>query len=250
MNQIDSRKLSRVGKLLLDNRSESDGLVWPWLSDFIGIEIDKKSANKFFLFCILDYRMNTEKVWENARKLSDTILGNPDDLWGTITQISEYEWMSKFKEYKIHRFPDAHKRVWRIGNDIVKYYDSDVRYIWRGKSPSIILEELKKMKVGDKISNMCVGALIDTKQIDGSGDIKADVHVKKVLGRVIKGEPLTDKESIEYTRKMYPKNPWLLDRELYSIGREKCLNNECFCDNCYLKKECEYTKTLIPYDVG
>jgi hypothetical protein len=241
----DNIRLNRITKLLLKNRE--DGLnFWEWLSNLNGKPLDKKSANKFFFCCILDYQMKADTVWRNGKRFTEIILGDPDDLWGYITNFSHDKWMSKFKEFSLHRFPKAHERIWRIGNIIISKYGGDTRNIWKDRTPAEIIYRLYDMKMGEQISNMVVGALIDTKQIDGHGDLKADININRVLGRVIRGEEYTAHESIEMARRMYSDNPWLLDRELFIIGRELCLLQECYCDECYLRPECEYTKTLTP----
>ena len=50
-----------------------------------------RSANKFLLGCILDYQMNVDEVWENARRFAKDDLGDPRDLWHEITAICRLE---------------------------------------------------------------------------------------------------------------------------------------------------------------
>lgn len=246
-NKKENERLDRITKLLLSNRDDGQKF-WEWLSDINGKPLDKKTANKFLFCCILDYQMKAETVWGKGKRFTEETLGDPEDLWGYVTSFSHDEWMSKFKEFSLHRFPKAHERVWRIGKIIAGEHNGDARDIWIGKNSAEILECLYKMRMGKQISNMLLGALLDTKQIDGQGDIKADINVKRVLGRVIIGEEFTVDEAIKTTRMMYPDNPWLLDRELYLIGKEYCLLSVCYCDDCYLINECEYSKTLTPSD--
>jgi endonuclease III len=137
--------------------------------------------------------------------------------------------------------------VWRIGNEIVAKYDGDARNIWKGQSPDVVLGRLLELRVGEQISRMIVGALIDTEQIKGSGDVKVDIHVRRVLGRVLRGEGYSVKEVrivIEKTREMYPKNPWMLDKPLYELGNYTCKAANPDCQNCYLRKKCAYYKNL------
>jgi len=71
-------------------------------------------------------------------------------------------------------------------------------------SPTGVLEQLNALKVGEQIARMVVGALIDTQQIVGSGDVKADIHVRRVLGRLLMGRMLNPGEALEMTREMNP----------------------------------------------
>lgn len=240
---ISDRKLARITNLILENR-RPPGKDWWWpINELNGKPADKKSANKFLLCSILDWQMKSEKVLENAKRFSLDVLGDPEDLWNVISEYSEEEWISKYREYKLHWLRAGHNRVWRIGHNIVKNYNGNASQIWEGKkSPSEIIDEFIKLGVGENISRMCVGALIDTKQIKGNGDVKADIHLKRVLGRVLKGDILSDSEVITFTRKMCPENPWILDREFWSIGKELCHPDKPKCHECYLRTECIYSK--------
>lgn len=232
------KKINKITKCLLDKNAYEEGF-WPWLDK--GQRVSKKQANKFMLGCILDYQILVEIAWENARRLSEDVFGDPDDLWPCITNNSKYEWNAKRKEYSLHRFPKAHERVWRIGTEIVNGYDGDARNIWVDQSPNIIIERLNKMNVGEQISRMIVGALCDTEQIQGTGDVKVDIHVRRVLGRLLQGEGFGVKESpavLDATRKMHPENPWKLDKPLFMLGKNICISSDPECDECYLQKQC------------
>lgn len=235
---VPAPKLKRIARLLLENRQNPPPRFWRWLSDLSGKPADKVSANKFLLACILDYQIRAETAWDNAARLAEQILGDPDDLWGAITQFPESAWTSKWSTYGLHRFPAAHKRVWRIGREVVNRYGGDARRIWTRQTPSVALNRLGEMQVGPQISRMVVGALIDTGQISGSGDVKADSNVTRVLGRVFEGTPLSNEEATRMAREMHGPNPWLLDRPLYLLGKEVCKNPVPYCDACYLRTEC------------
>lgn len=236
-------KLKSITKLLLENNTNKE-IIWPGLKK--GKPASKMAANRFMLGSILNYQIAADTAWDNAKRLVK-VLNNPDSLWNCITAISEQEWEAKWKEYSLHRFPKAHKRVWKIGYEIVTNYDGDVRKIWKAKTPDVVLTRLYDMRVGEQISRMIVGALIDTEQIKGRGDVKVDIHVRRVLGRVLRGEGYSIKEShfvLEKTREMYQENPWLLDKSLYMLGKELCLASNPKCTTCYLQKKCEYNKNI------
>ena len=154
---------------------------------------------------------------------------------------SKEEWMDKFHEYSIHRYPKAHERVWRIGSDLIRLYGGDARNIWNGQTIQILLDRLNEIKVGEQIARMIVGALCDTNQIIGVSDVKADIHVRRVLGRILKGDKLSSEEATAETRKLFPENPWILDQPLYWLGKNVCLSKPK-CYECYLQRECTYFK--------
>jgi hypothetical protein len=208
-------KAQRVAQLLLKHREYEDGF-WPPLRK--GKPASRKDANKFFLACIIDYQNRANEVWGKiAPRFVEEILGDPDNLWQRVISMSLSEWKKEQPEYGLHRFPKAYERVWRIGNDIVTHYGGDARKIWKGQPPDIVLDRLNQMRVGEQISRMIVGALCDTDQIQGKGDVKVDIHVRRVLGRLLRGYEFTPKEVpivLETTRHMEPENPWLLDEPL------------------------------------
>ena len=245
-NKIEPR-FFRVAELLLQIPRIPTG-IWEGLEK--GQRPSKKEANKFFLACILDYQMKAELVWSNTRKFVEEKIDDPEDLWGLVLSYSLEEWKQKKKEYKLHRFEIGHMRVWKIGRDLMKSYRGDARSIWEDQEPGEVIQRLYHLGegeygVGENIANMIVGALIDTEQIKGVGDVKADTHVRKILGRVFRGYNFgTDeaRECTEFARKIYPPNPWLLDQPLYFLGKTTCKEKTPDCPNCYLRQECMYLK--------
>src|SRR5258706_12857507 len=169
------KKAQAVAQILLKNRGGEDAVVWRWLKP--NQPISMKDANKFLLACILDYQIRAKTAWGNAKRLSENILGDPDQLWDEVTSVKLPEWQSKWKEYSLHRYPKGHERVWTIGRRIVRQYDGDARKIWDTHSIEETLDRLTDLRVGEQISRMVVCALIDTGHLKGQGDGKGDSHV-------------------------------------------------------------------------
>jgi endonuclease III len=231
---------AKIAERLLKNRDE-DASFWDWLEP--GKPLSRIAANKFLLGSILDYQMNSELVWGNARRLAEDILGDPDSLWETITAPSLDGWNAKRKDYSLHRFPKGHERVYTIGTRVVERYSGDARNIWAGQSLDATMHRLHELGVGQQIARMIAGALLDAGQIHGKGDVKVDVHVRRVLGRLLHGKPFpTDSQAlvIETTRAMCPENPWLLDRPLYRLGKSVCIASAPKCEKCYMMDICAY----------
>lgn len=249
----ESRK-ERIARLLLLVPREADG-NWPWMDEK---PLSKRNANKFFLYAILDYQMNVDQICQNIEKFVEKNLQDPPDLWDRIVSFSEAEWKQKSiaKEIFLHRYPAGHMRVWYIGKDIVEKYNGDAREIWENQSPETVMARLKslgrgKEGIGNKLSVMTMGALFDSGQIlvhKGSNplDVKVDMHVKRVLGRALRGTGFEDSEAItvlEETRQMYPPIPYLLDQALYYLGKDTCHKNNPDCENCFLRSECAFAES-------
>jgi endonuclease-3 len=129
--------------------------------------------------------------------------------------------------------------VWRIGEKIVGQYGGDASRIWADSTLQQVQERLDELRVGEQISLMIVGALCDTKWINSAGgDVKADRHLNRVVGRVFSGERISSEETIRLTRLMNEENPWLLDKPLFDIGQTYCHPTGPECAKCYLRAEC------------
>jgi len=238
-----------IAELLMENREVISPDFWYWLR--ADRAPTKRDANKFFLACILDYQILAKTAWENARRLAEDIFGDPEDLWETITAVSLEEWQRRRAEYSLHRFPAGHDRVWLIGSRLVHQYGGDARNLWQNQSIEATLSRVSSTGAGEQITRMIVGALIDTLQITGLGDVKADVHVCRVLGRALTGEPLSPAHTTKITRRMSPQNPWFLDRPLFALGQQQkiCIAGTPKCGLCYLRPVCAYyTRTQTPKD--
>ena len=90
---------------------------------------------------------------------------------------------------------------------------------------------------------MTVGGLIDTGQISGRMDLKADTHVRRVLGRVFIGEKVSEGSAFRLADAMVPGDSWQLDHSLYILGQNVCTHNKPKCQSCYLNVECRYFQT-------
>jgi endonuclease III len=204
---------------------------------------NKKDANKFFLWGILNYQMQVKRVTENAKKLSETIFGNTNELWDKIAKDKLTQWNNKYKQYSIHKFPKAHERVWRIGREIVKNYHGDARDIWKGQRANVVLKRLTEMRVGKQLSRFICKCLIENKIIKGSVDVKADSNILNVIGRVYEGKSIPQKHEdrvISITRRIYPQNPSKIDLSLYDIGKQYCKKTTPKCAECPMRTNCDY----------
>jgi len=81
-------KLLQVTDLLQKNWVGTED--WGEISKYSGQLCPKKVANKFLLCCLLDYQIKWQRAWENGVRLVQT-LGDPDDIWTTITSQTEQE---------------------------------------------------------------------------------------------------------------------------------------------------------------
>jgi hypothetical protein len=189
---------------------------------------------------------DADVAWKKGEPLVKKLetLGDPEEIWATIGSFSKDEWDLKYEDFgRPHRFHWGYRRLWAISNEICARYDGDARNIWSGKSPFETLIHLWAIGAGDQISRMIVGALRDCDQIEGdTGDVKADLHLRRVLGRAVYGEEIKSNEAakvIQLTRNLYA-DPWKLDFPLWNIGKSYCRPKSPNCPSCYLRLHCVY----------
>lgn len=247
--------LKQIARLLLEDRAGKPDWGgkedWGEISHLEGRECSKGVANTFLICCLLDWQQDAKVAWEKGeilvKRLADDTHTTPEevDLWMTISSFSKEKWDSKYEHYgKPHRFHRGYKRLWGIANDICARYEGDARKIWSGRSPFDALVHLWALGAGDQISRMIVGALRDCGEIKGdSGDVKADVHLRRVLGRAVDGEEISAANAakvIELTRLLNPTDPWRLDWPLWNIGKDYCRPTNPKCSECCLQPHCKY----------
>ena len=216
--QPTNDKHLRIRSLIRTERRRQSPMWTMFLSDLDGRQADKKIANKFLLGCILDYQMRVEVVWENARRFAEDDLDDPRDLWHAISAIPKWHTERVWRRYNLHRFPAAHDRVRKIALKVKEHYRGDARKIWKGQSACETQKRLERIGVGPQLSRMTAGILLDTKQITGAGELKADIHVRRVLGRVFTGDIVSAAAALDIANRMLPGGSWKLDAQLFRLG--------------------------------
>ena len=140
---------------------------WPWLTELEGRPASKKNANKFMLGAIMNYWMRPEVSWDNAEKLAEDILEDPDDLWDTIADKSDADVTEIFTgPPRLHRFLKMMPEMVReVAINVVKEYDGDSRKIWKDQDVSDILQRLHAIGVKKQTSALILWALRESGQI-------------------------------------------------------------------------------------
>lgn len=234
-----------------------EDVFWPFLEPLNGQPADKRNANKFFLACIVDYQQKADRAWEQAKRFVEVEMGDPPDIWRAIfaRHETETDWLQAKAQYGLHRWDKAHLRVYRIGQKLIDKYDGDARLIWQSATRDEVLFRLSELRVGPQISQMVVGALRDTGQIERSADLKADVHVCRVLGRIVTGSMMTPESATQIARQLNPEAPWLLDRPLFVLGTKSdfstaaaagcCAAGAPACHRCFpaVREICAYRRS-------
>ena len=193
---------------------------------------------------MVDFRKNSDRVWRDTRIFAECMLCDPENLWDAITDTPEIEWKTRRHKLRcsLHYYQQRHDKVWDMAKRITEQYGGDARNIWEGDSTEETLTKLLRLGLGPWVSRMTVGGLIDTGQISGRMDLKADTHVRRVIGRIFEAEKVSEERAFSYANSMVPGNSWRLDHSLFMLGQNTCTNRNPNCGSCYLGIECRYSQ--------
>jgi endonuclease III len=230
------RKALEASRKSLEDRDEDH---WP----FFGKKpLSKRAANKFLLGCLIDFQWPYQVAWERARRFSDLELGNPPDLWSRILRIPRLRWNARRGSRSLHRFGHRHRKVREVARTLQTHYGGDARNLWKGRTPIEVLNVLEEeIGSGPQVARMTVGALLDEQQIKGASQLKADIHVRRTLGRSFLGQPTDEVNASRLSRLLDHTNPWRFDYLLWKIGHEYCKSTSPLCGGCPLVAVCLYS---------
>lgn len=200
--------------------------------------VTQRGANKFILGAIIDYQIKADKAWAKADWFAEVYFNGVNDIWSHINSYSKDEWFAICKSNSVHRFPKAYERIQRIGGVIENIYHGDARCIWSDVPSDKVRDRLLDLGLGNQITNMVLGALFDTSLVSGSLDVKADLHITRVLGRVLLAKEIAPNQAIVIARDVYNENPWLLDSRLFQVGKTFCKRTNPHCYRCFFGAFC------------
>lgn len=198
----------------------------------------------FVLACVMDRQIKAEKAWLIPYAISERLGTFSFDALARLTEREVKRLMAR--PTPLHRFVDTMgglfwSGIQRIGSE----YDGDAARIWAGSpaSAEVVYRFLKFDGVGPKIASMAVNLLARYFKIPladhYSIDISADVHVRRVFGRLGLCPPDATIEQLIYkARALYPEFPGIIDSPCWEIGREWCKPRVPLCDACYMHDLC------------
>ncbi len=237
-------KLHRVAELLIENREKLND--WGEIAKIQSDKCTKEIANKFLLCCLIDLQSNANDAWNRGYGYFERLdAEHKCELWKMIADMPHERWKSEenFRECRLHRMHWVHNRLWPIANCICMFFEGDARKIWQNSTLFDVLCRLYYIGAGEQISRMIVGALKDCGHISADrSDVKADVHVCRVLGRVFVGDKTTPWIAINIARDLKPEDPWQLDSAIWILGKTRCNSESPKCVGCYLESNCKYAQ--------
>lgn len=205
-----------------------------------------KYPHAFVLACAMDRQVKAEVAWLIPYRFA-TKLGNFE--FSTLESLT----IEKIRVLmtgppQLHRFPEKMSNVFFEAISTIKdRHGGNAAQIWANQpsSAKVVYEFLQFRGVGPKIATMAVNILARELKVLFSDyfsiDISADVHVRRVLGRLgLVNSEASIEEIIYRVRSLHPEFPGLMDFPAWEIGRNWCKPKEPICEECYMRDVCRF----------
>jgi uncharacterized HhH-GPD family protein len=198
----------------------------------------------YVLACVMDRQIKAEKAWvipfRFAQKLGTFAFARLAEL--TLDEVRDL----MTKPEPLHRYTEGMSKNFHAAVGLIKdKYNGNAARIWEGKpsSADVVYRFLEFQGVGPKIATMAANILARHFKVPFkdyySIDISADVHVRRVFGRLGLTDPEDSIEAVIYrARALHPEFPGLFDYPAWEIGRSWCRPQSPLCGDCYMKEIC------------
>ncbi len=199
----------------------------------------------FVLACVMDRQVKAERAWLIPYRFQQKLGGDFSIQRLASLTLSDVKKLMSEPE-PLHRFADKMGDYFYAAlQRIVKQYDSDASRILRDKpsSADVVYRFLEFEGVGPKIASMAANILAREFKLPFADhysiDISADVHVRRVFGRLgLTTADASVEQLIFRARGLCPEFPGLMDLPAWEIGRQWCKPKNPQCTACYLSKKC------------
>ncbi|MGB4291275.1 MAG: hypothetical protein WBJ37_00140 [Bacteroidales bacterium] len=202
----------------------------------------------FVLACVMDRKIKAERAWLIPYRISEKIGGFSMERLSSLS-VDEVNHLMREPE-PLHWFVDKmakhfHSAVQWINNK----YACNAALIWEDKpsSAEVVYRFLEFNGIGPKIASMAANILAREFKVPladyYSIDISADVHVRRVFGRLgLCTTDATAEQVIYKARALYPDFPGMMDLPCWEIGRNWCKSRAPECGECYMNDICTTAK--------
>lgn len=204
----------------------------------------ERHPHAFVLACVMDRQIKAERAWLIPHRISEKLGGFSMDVLAKLSQKEVFRLMSKPEP--LHRFAETMSRLFHAAvQRISKEYAGDASRIWADQPSSahVVYRFLQFDGVGPKIATMATNILARDFKVPFSDfysiDISADVHVRRVFGRLGLCPPDATIEQLVYkARALHPEFPGIMDFPSWEIGRSWCKPQNPVCSACYMRDLC------------
>ncbi|NOZ25403.1 MAG: iron-sulfur cluster loop [Nitrospirae bacterium] len=202
----------------------------------------------FVLGCVMDRQIKAERAWLIPYLISQKIGGFSMKRLCALSAEDVRRLMSEPEP--LHRFVDRMAvNFYSAVQRIALVYDSNAASIWLDKpsSAEVVYRFLEFDGVGPKIASMGANILAREFKIPFADyysiDISADIHIRRVFGRVgLCAAEATVEQVVYKARALYPDFPGMMDLPCWEIGRNWCKSRGPECSECYMNDLCPTAK--------
>lgn len=206
----------------------------------------ERHPHAFVLACVMDRQIKAERAWLIPYRISEKLGGFSMDALAKLSQTEVSRLMSKPEP--LHRFTEIMSRLFHAAvHRISKEYAGDASRIWanRPSSAEVVYRFLQFDGVGPKIATMASNILARDFTVPFSDyysiDISADVHVRRVFGRLgLCPSDATVEQLVYKARALHPEFPGIMDLPSWEIGRIWCKARDPVCSACYMQDFCPF----------
>jgi endonuclease III len=194
----------------------------------------------FLLGAALDRGMPAEVAWTIPYWLRQE-LGHLDPR--RLADMTEAELLTVLS--RLPRRPryirDAPRTILEIARLVKSLGDAEM--VWQGRSADEVKRQLKAIHgVGEGIASMIVVLLETYRGVrfpdPARMNVKADVHVQRVLYRLGASRGRSDTDAISAAAALNPEYPGALDQALWTIGQRWCHESAPDCLKCPMADLC------------
>ncbi len=208
----------------------------------------KNHPHAFVLACVMDRQIKAEKAWIIPYMISQKIDGFSMKRLSALSVEDMRRLMSEPEP--LHRFVDKMAvNFYSTVQRIASVYNNNAASIWSDKpsSAEVVYRYLEFDGVGPKIASMAANILARDFKVPFTDyysiDISADVHIRRVFGRLgLCAADATVEQVIYKARTLYPDFPGMMDLPCWEIGRNWCKSRGPECIECYMNDLCPTAK--------
>ena len=203
----------------------------------------------FVIACVMDRQIKAERAWVIPYAIAEKLGGFSMETLARLSRAEIRDLMAK--PAPLHRFVDTMSEYfWSAVQRIASEFAGNASGIWAGRPPSaaVVYRFLAFDGVGPKIASMAANILARDFKVPFADyysiDISADVHVRRVFGRLGLCAPDATIEQLVYrARALHPAFPGIMDLPSWEIGRNWCKPHAPLCGACYMEDLCPAAKS-------
>lgn len=204
----------------------------------------EEHPHAFILACVMNRQIKAERAWLIPYRFQEKLGDFSIETLLTQSQEDIHKLMAEPKS--LHRFVDKMAGFFFLAvQRIDGNYGGNASLIWKDtpSSATVVYRFLEFDGVGPKIASMAANILAREFKIPFADyfsiDISADIHVRRVFGRLgLTPLDATVEQLIFRARALHPEFPGMMDYPAWEIGRNWCKSRKPYCSNCYMNDMC------------